>query len=437
MIKSINQNYFASIVLVISVALLLSNIVLPVSINIPVVEKIYYHSIRNFSLAYLFCFLLYFIFYKKDIFFQYISATNRKFACAFFVFGLSLLITSKLGLRSISEGGGPLQAYIDTGKMFLYSSVIMLAIQKEIKFDLRISLLWLGLLIFSLSFLNCYLAVFFDHADRVRFGWTNIPATGLAYQYCILYFFFLGCSLSIVKNNKLSIFLIGTISILCFATIFLTGTRSAMLALPVGIVLLLLLAGKLTNLKIILAFCTLFLCITAISYPALIKPRIDELKKEQQTQFKDGSFSFRLDMWHASLETAKKSPWFGGKAIRTQVIEEGIANGSYAPILKEYDNVSMHNDLLDTLSLRGLVGVFFLLGFYFSLFCIAGKSHNLPLAGVLFGTIFFGLVDGIIKDFGLVNLICLLFMIGILTIPPKKPVLIEKQAQVPAGSLEN
>lgn len=91
---------------------------------------------------------------------------------------------------------------------------------------------------------------------------------------------------------------------------------------------------------------------------------VGEVVRYERDQEVATSVGFRLEMWRAGGLSALESPWFGlGEQGYADSRDRLIAEGRVAPGIAVFGH--LHNDFLDTLVKRGLVGLLALLALYF------------------------------------------------------------------------
>ncbi|MDE8039999.1 O-antigen ligase family protein [Erysipelothrix rhusiopathiae] len=172
------------------------------------------------------------------------------------------------------------------------------------------------------------------------------------------------------KNYRLGAFYAGAFIINLYA-MFLTGTRSIIVALMFGLLTVILVQRKWTQFKVMIllgALLTLFI----LSRPDLF-PRFMQIAEHS---------GIRLEIWDKAIHQILKEPWFG-KGMFT-----------YALL---FDNIDAHNIFIESFLSFGICGTIILVSF------LIGKLRDVylnayyldyPLAlGVLVATIMYGIFD--------------------------------------------
>ncbi|MBW3117276.1 hypothetical protein, partial [Providencia rettgeri] len=144
-------------------------------------------------------------------------------ALAFFMFGGVMLIWAYTQQGNSSEFLSTYRSYKDVGKITLAISIIVLALDS---FSLKIKKV--PVLIYLVVLVLCGLAVF-TYPDNLLISGRlsiNMPATGTAYILTFL-------SIAALALPKLNIFIRLLIFFSLFYCVLLTGTRAAILVMPV------------------------------------------------------------------------------------------------------------------------------------------------------------------------------------------------------------
>ena len=181
-----------------------------------------------------------------------------------------------------------------------------------------------------------------------------------------------------------------TILILALATIFMTGTRGAVLGVGAGLVSLfiyfavrketprLFRAASLGLLAFIIVFSGVFLTTRANDFWQSV-PGLDRLAKTAALDINDPSTQFRLITWRLSWDAFKEKPIFGWGPENYIVAYEKHYDPQYA-LYGETWLDRAHNTLFDLLVMQGALGTFAYLGLFsaliYALFKLIGRNKE-------------------------------------------------------------
>lgn len=173
------------------------------------------------------------------------------------------------------------------------------------------------------------------------------------------------------KNYSLVLFYLGAF-ILNIYCLFLTGTRSILPALGIGLMTIVIVQRKWMQLKFILLLGTGTLIFILLK-PSIF-PRFFEVIEHSQ---------IRLDIWERAISVIRKDPWWG----------KGLLGYGFMFT----DAPDSHNIFFESLISFGIIGSTLLVGFFLERlnYLLKYASHlDYPLAlAVLVSTIFYGIFD--------------------------------------------
>lgn len=146
----------------------------------------------------------------------------------------------------------------------------------------------------------------------------------------------------------------------------LSGARGGWLALPFGLVAFYLASELHKNTKKAAFFIIGILCVCGLAYYSvsqeLLQARVNDAISDLQQYFQannaNTSLGARLTLWQASLPLIAEHPILGWGSIANYV----NLSGDTADIFQRFNH--FHNDILDALVKRGLLGGLALLGIY-------------------------------------------------------------------------
>ncbi len=223
-------------------------------------------------------------------------------------------------------------------------------------------------------------------------------ATIFAYQVVAIYLVFLGTAVERQDGNRKVLFLFVPFFLLALWVTVWTQTRAAIICLILGSALLPLFSrrslGKRLSISVIFLVTALVIVLSSEQTQLRIDNARQDIAQYHSGENRATSLGTRFELWQAALFSFKSAPLLGpGYQQRSAIIDAEIHQGNLDPILDHYKKVSMHNELLEELSLRGLVGGFLLLALYAYLLWLALRRKSLSLFALTFAYVFFGLTD--------------------------------------------
>ena len=316
-------------------------------------------------------------------------------------FGLFRIGYTLLETGTLRPASDAWQVYLATGNRLIVGCILagyLLSEPNRLQARVFAAALFCGL---ALCLLQVLYATFHLNVERGSFGYSR--ATMIAYEAVTVYLVFLGICLKVSVQQRLKWLSVAAASIIVAVIVMLTETRAAILALIVLVPMLCLLSQQQQKGKVLGATAMILLVITAIGYPAFIKPRIDKLEKDVSSYVagtdRRDSVGARLEMWRASLFVFESAPIFGaGYQGRLEVIQHQVALRRLDPVTQHFATVHMHNEYLEELSLHGVTGLLLLLWMYGALLCSALRrdvlgERRLSLLALAAAYAFFGLTD--------------------------------------------
>ncbi|MEO9275014.1 O-antigen ligase family protein [Marinomonas sp. 5E14-1] len=230
--------------------------------------------------------------------------------------------------------------------------------------------LWYGICVGSIS---AFLVALYERAildlprargaeNPIMFGDISMLLGFLSFVGAIYYY-------SCKKIPLTILFLIGGLS--GVASSILSGSRGGWVAIPFIIIFLLWESRELLGRKrIALAFGTFFMMVSVAFFTPQtgIKHRVEaavsNVSNYVQETNKVTSVGMRFDMWKSAIYMFLDSPIFGVGESQIRSIKQELADSEYIS-QSSVRFFHAHNEVLDTVSKRGLVGLAFLLALYF------------------------------------------------------------------------
>ncbi len=186
-----------------------------------------------------------------------------------------------------------------------------------------------------------------------------------------------------------------------YMSILLTETRAAIIVFPVLVTYMLLAASPLLCRRpIFIGVGGVLLLVLVLGYNSIIKPRFDSLKSDvvsyQVTPGEVTSVGARFSMWDAGWFAAKARPFGERIHERETLIHQAVDDGKLNEQVLGFLKIHLHDDMMETMSLRGLWGGALLLILYVALAWQARLSRGavrLGLTLVLGAMVAFGIGD--------------------------------------------
>lgn len=344
-------------------------------------------------------------------------------------FGLMQVIWVHIFKQSGTPFLGAYRAYQNVGKAMIFASVIVAALSIRPPICLVIArfinyfIIFLALAIYAWV---CYKYFSVNSVNmtgyRVALGFQ--PATGTAYTLTLMALLASQALLHFRKNIAVTLYLIHFA--LSFFAITLTQTRAAILVYPLLSISLFLLHyrhDKVTLIRSAIAF--LLLGIMAM---LPLQPMLEKRYANFQTDLRaynnensKTSIGARFAMQEAGIIAGKENPFGQSLEQRSHTIR---ATAKQDPSLRgaiTYLNVHLHNELIDTFSLKGAFGVILLLGFYIAASYTAYIQRNIVLFVVTGAIAIYGLSDLLLyaKGESLSSILALCFALMLVPCAPK------------------
>lgn len=226
----------------------------------------------------------------------------------------------------------------------------------------------------------------------------------------------------VIKNAKLALVAFIIILALNMAVLFMTESRAALLFTPQIYFIYFLFHYRFISWKLKIAtLLASILVITALA-PATVWERMNKIQADISVYDKNNStsigarFSIWKSGWHSTdFSLIGQSPDDRNTKARAWIKNEERGNP------EAFRNViyHLHDDVLETLSLQGVMGLLSILLLYFSTAWHALKNKKFELLYLLLTLIMFGLTDTVLIQRQSVMIICLSILL-IATLPSGK-----------------
>ncbi|HAE79371.1 O-antigen ligase family protein [Morganella morganii] len=315
-------------------------------------------------------------------------------AASFLLFGISRVAWSFL---MNDDGPGIYKSYSPTASRIILGAFIF-CVCILLKNELRkffsniyvsgiIKVLPLYILLYALY------DIFVLHKDRVELDTNRATVTA----YLVSAIFFVSLHFCAQVKNKLNISLFFTNLIVSNAIIILTQTRAAIaIYLLLSVFYTAIVFRKSLSIKKVSIVVVLLLIFAGTSYEFLYKSRINEAITETQgydVTKPGGSLGDRYTMWYAGLSAFKHAPFGQSFQARNDFIAEKIAAGNISDSIVVYLTIHLHSELIEVLSLQGIIGGVLLVLIYLSLLYAGIRNKNLLLIMITLCLGGYGLTD--------------------------------------------
>ena len=323
------------------------------------------------------------------------------FSLILFIFGCYQLCWIEL-CKSSSYFSGAYSGYRSMAKILICESVLLISFclidfDKKLLTCLHRFILSAGILVISACYVEFAFIYDFNTNHRVTLDLSR--ATGTSYIMVLVFILSMNSLLKLKPQNFILHFCFFLFS---FFSLLLTQTRAAILLYPIAWLALYLSSFKNSGIKlknILFAFALIMALVVTISQPILQQRYQDfchDVIAYTQGNSKT-SVGARLAMFESGLKagTRSSSTIILGQSIeeRNSYITQLVANNPQLQGALPYLKVHLHNEFIETFSLKGLIGIAFLLTIIFSLIKLSVVYHSYLLA-VLTGTMtIFGLSD--------------------------------------------
>lgn len=315
-------------------------------------------------------------------------------AASFLLFGISRVAWSFL---MNDDGPGIYKSYSPTASRIILGAFIF-CVCILLKNELRkffsniyvsgiIKVLPLYILLYALY------DIFVLHKDRVELDTNRATVTA----YLVSAIFFVSLHFCAQVKNKLNISLFFANLIVSNAIIILTQTRAAIAVyLLLSVFYTAIVFRKSLSIKKVSIVVVLLLIFAGTSYEFLYKSRINEAITETQgydVTKPGGSLGDRYTMWYAGLSAFKHAPFGQSFQARNDFISEKIAAGNISDSIVVYLTIHLHSELIEVLSLQGIIGGVLLVLIYLSLLYAGIRNKNLLLIMITLCLGGYGLTD--------------------------------------------
>ncbi|WP_017894439.1 O-antigen ligase [Serratia sp. S4] len=310
------------------------------------------------------------------------------------------------------------RSYMSTGKLQIATAFILLIALNE-RLCMQRAFIIIALVAgIAVNGYSLYQGLWLD-IGRVEINFDR--ATVAAYLITAINLVMLQAILMLRTKYRIPLYIFGFL--ITFSTLVLTGTRAAMLVYPVAVGLSILATKHLISHKhkiLLITSVPLLLLASGLVFKSQIEQRIaafeTDLRLIDQPQTENSIIS-RISMQIAAIHTGSAAPLGQSAEQRGEEIRAMVLHQPHLAGVMPYINVHMHNELLETYSLKGVWGGLFLLALYIGLFVSSLKPHrNALLLGVTFSLFVYGLSDVIFFSTEGTAIFCLAIVASVLSV---------------------
>lgn len=287
--------------------------------------------------------------------------------------------------------------YINTVRVFIFGFfIVLLAATTKIKYKSS-ALLYL---LYSVSFIILGYALFQKFSiglDRIDFGIGT--STGAAYSIMLVGLISAVAILYTPKSHPL-LFVLNTVMV--FAALVMTQTRSSILIFPVICCITIVTYYLKNPKKLFLGVCGFMalLIVLGLVFSQSIAKRYDaavnDINLYQQGKG-NTSLGARFAMYEAGLMIFKDAPLSWRSADeRSYEVSELIKQDKTLSPVRLFTNIHLHNEIIESASLKGIVGIFSIIAFYAALMFSVYYYRSLGLFAFSLAIIGTGLSDVIL-----------------------------------------
>ncbi len=314
------------------------------------------------------------------------------------LFGLLQIIWVEIFKQPGSAFTGAYRSYQNGGKVMIFAALVMTALtsREPCAKKTRITNVWVILTAIGLYLFAGYqLAGAFDPLSfRVALGFER--QTGTAYALTFIALLVSQAIINLRLKHTVSLYLLHFL--ISLAVIITTQTRAAILVYPILSIGLFFMHYRHNHnrlLRALLGF-VILVGIAAIPLKPVIESRYQNFLVDLHSYNQNNSntsIGARLAMQRAGIEAGKGHHWGQSLEQRGAEIQRLAVLDTSLQGALEFINVHLHNEIIDTFSLKGISGVIVLLLLYTAMFLRAYWQRS-PLMFVISGAIaIYGLSD--------------------------------------------
>ncbi|MBJ3593278.1 O-antigen ligase family protein [Salmonella enterica subsp. enterica serovar Saintpaul] len=323
---------------------------------------------------------------------------NLILPCMLLLFGLLQVFWVEIFKQPGSAFTGAYRSYQNGGKVMIFAALVLTALtsQASCTTKTRITSIWVILTAIGLYLFAGYqLAGVSDPMNyRVALGFER--QTGTAYALTFIALLASQAIINLRLKHTVSLYLVHFL--ISLAVIITTQTRAAILVYPVlsiGLFFIHYRHNRSMLLRALLAF-VMLVGLATIPLKTVIENRYQnflvDLHSYNQSN-SNTSIGARLAMQRAGIESGKTDFWGQSLEQRGAEIKQLAAQDTSLQGALEFIDVHLHNEIIDTFSLKGAPGVVVLLLLYTAMFLRAYTQRTPLLLVIAAAVALYGLSD--------------------------------------------
>lgn len=356
---------------------------------------------------------------------SYLRANKRQLILpgALLAFGLMQVIWVALFKEPGTTFAGAYRAYQNGGKILIFAAVITTALCCPSARQLRASnamhyfIILVGAGLYGYAAWQVYdIGKMQLTSFRVELGYQF--ATTAAYALTFIALMVSQVIINLRIKWVIAFYLLHFV--ISLAAIISTQTRAAILVYPLLSILLFFMHFR-HNKKLLVRSLLCFFAFGCIAF-MLLKPILEKRYADLQydlmsysKQKSNTSIGARFAMQQAGLFTGMLHPLGQSLEARSDGLSELVKKTPSFKSVMPYKNTHFHNEVIDTFSLKGVIGVLLLIGIYAAMVYSSRSERSMILLFIALTIIIYGLSDTLLYDkSGTLNCmlsLCLAFMI--------------------------
>lgn len=339
------------------------------------------------------------------------------------VFGLMQVLWVATFKEPASAFNSAYRAYQNAGKVLIFGAIIITALSCPSCRSLRASTAIHAFIIATATGLYCYAGWQLYHDGNMDITGYRVPlgfelATGTAYALTLVA---LLASQSILNlSSRWAVPLYFMHFIVSLAAIISTQTRAAILvypALSIGLFLMHFRHNKKILLSAVVSF-TILGSLATIPLKPVLEKRYAAFKhdlKAYSNNNSNTSIGARFAMQQLGFSAGAHHPWGQSLEQRSAFLKEQVKNDASLRGVLPFINVHLHNEVIDTYSLKGVAGATLLLMLYLALIHRAIINRSKIILAITTAIVLYGLSDVLLYSksgaLSCMIAICVAFMI--------------------------
>lgn len=314
------------------------------------------------------------------------------------LFGLMQVIWVAIFKQPNSVFSGAYRSYQNGGKIMIFAALVITVLTSTTPCanKTRIINIWVIFTAIGLYLFAAYQLAGAPNPLKYRVPLGFEHPTGTSYALTLIALLASQAIINLRLKHTVSLYLLHFL--ISLAVIITTQTRAAILVYPIlsiGLFFIHYRHSRILLLKVLLAFAML-LSLAAIPLKSVIESRYQDFTADMHSYSQNNSntsIGARLAMQQVGIEVGKTSPWGQSLEQRGAEIKQLAAHDSSLQGALGFIDVHLHNEIVDTFSLKGIPGVVVLFLLYTSMFFKAYWQRSPLLFIISSAIIIYGLSD--------------------------------------------